>query len=289
MQTVAESFPGKSGNLGQLLVTAGTKNENELMRAKTELFLWHLLWLGSVACKPTFRDLSGSFESWVYRQGFGSQLRRLEAEGLIESVLDRQTGRRLHRLTQAGEAAAKGRTADPEQMWARSWDRKWRLFLFDVPEKESAKRRGLTRALQAAGCGCLQGSVWISPLLPEKLEALVRQGEGDCSRLVLLVAESKGRKVDNQMVATAWNFEQINRSYGDYLRVLADFQQLGRTPTKEKLAGWLELARAKWRKAAGLDPFLPKELLPESYRGRDAYERWQVLQPRVRELALALE
>ncbi|MFN7341937.1 MAG: hypothetical protein ACK5TA_01230, partial [bacterium] len=81
------------------------------------------------------------------------------------SLNDPASGKRLHRLTEAGRNAANG-GRDPEVAWATPWDGKWRLFLFDIPEAENTKRRQLTRALAKAGCGCLQGSVWISPSTP---------------------------------------------------------------------------------------------------------------------------
>ncbi len=60
----------------------------------------------------------------------------IERQGYLESRVDPETGSRLRRLTEAGRLAVVG-DRDPETRWSRKWDRKWRLFLFDVAEAKS--------------------------------------------------------------------------------------------------------------------------------------------------------
>ncbi len=242
------------------------------MKAKTELLLYRILWLAEKPMRPTFRNLEQSFEGWAYRSGLLAQIDRLEAQGLLESRRDPRTGERLHRLTEAGRLAAAG-GRDPEAAWARKWDCRWRLFLFDVPESESAKRKRLTRALCSAGCGCLQGSVWIAPFAPPALEKLVSEDESDCSRLLLLHAESKGGRVDRQMVEAAWDFAAVDERYRKVMAVLERLPALARKPTREQLDAWTAEERAAWRAALVADPLLPEELLPDPYLGRTTWER----------------
>jgi len=242
------------------------------MNAKTELLLYRLLWLAEKPLSPSFYNLNQSFEGWAYRNGLLDQIHRLEARGFLEARHDPASGKRLHRLTEAGRAAAQG-GRDPEAGWSASWDRKWRIFLFDIPERERSKRRQLTRALAKAGCGCLQGSVWISPATPPAVEKLVSGNDPDCTHLLLLRADSKGRKVDARMVAGAWDFEAINERYRELDEILKHFPDVARQDTRNALAEWTAEENAASRDAIQIDPLLPSELLPKDYLGRKVWKK----------------
>jgi phenylacetic acid degradation operon negative regulatory protein len=242
------------------------------VKAKTELLLYRLLWLADKPMRPSFRNLEQSFEGWAYRNGLLAQIQRLEAQGFLESTRDPRTGEKLHRLTEAGRLVAAG-GRDPAAAWAKKWDRRWRLFLFDIPEGERSKRKKLTRALSAAGCGCLQDSVWITPTAPPAIGKLLSEDDVDCSQLLMLLAESKGRSVDARMVDGAWNFEAINDHYREFLAVLDRFRLLARPCPRPAFEDWTEAERTAWKKALALDPLLPAELLPKGYLGRSAWRR----------------
>jgi len=241
------------------------------MKAKTELLLYRLMWLAEKPLRPTFFNLEQSFEGWAYRGGLLDQIQRLEAEGYLESLTDPKSGKRLHRLTEAGRSASLG-GREPEAAWTAPWDRQWRIFLFDIPERERSKRRQLTRALARAGCGCLQGSVWISPSTPLAIEKLMTEADPDCSHLLLLRADSKGPKVDARMVAGAWDFEAINERYRELEHVLKRFPTATGARTPDALAEWTADENVASRDALRIDPLLPSELLPRNYLGRKIWE-----------------
>lgn len=49
------------------------------------------------------------------------------------------------------------------------WDKRWRVLIFDIPEKERFKRDGLRKKLTGLGLKQLQESVWITPYpLPDQ-------------------------------------------------------------------------------------------------------------------------
>ena len=54
------------------------------MDTKTEELLCMLLWACETFSRPTFRNLTESFEGWAYRNGFLRQLQRLEKQQWIE-------------------------------------------------------------------------------------------------------------------------------------------------------------------------------------------------------------
>lgn len=234
---------------------------------KTELLLYRLLWLADKPMRPTFRNIEDSFEGWAYHAGLLRQIARLEAQGFLESRTDPTSGKRLHRLTEAGRRVAScGK--DPEAAWSRPWDRKWRLILFDIPEQDSTKRRQLTRSLVSSGFGCLQKSVWIAPCLPPLFESIAAGNDENCSQLTILCADSKGKKGDAKMVATAWNFAAIHENYDAVRRILAEFPDIAKTGSREALDRWSAEERDAWLTALRADPLLPGELLPTAYPAR---------------------
>lgn len=240
------------------------------MRANTKLLLYNLLWTVDTFARPSYRMIDESFEGWAHRKGLLGQIHQLEAEGFLESQEPAFDRKRVVRLTEAGRRAALG-GRDPEACWSASWDKKWRLVLFDLPADEHRLRKQLHRSLKANGCGCLQGSVWISAHpVPDKKRLFDNPGR-DCSHLILLEAASRGTKVDRQMVKAAYRWDRINENYEEHLEIL---RKKPRTSEGvEAFLGWSARENNAWLKAVGEDPLLPAELLPRGYLGRKAWNK----------------
>lgn len=228
--------------------------------------------------------MNESFEGWAYRSGLLPQIHRLEADGFLER---RSPGDGLGlfvKITEAGRLRALG-GRDPEHEWSTPWDGKWHLVLFDLPAKERALRRKLLRVLAGNACGCLQGSVWISPRKPAFLESL--KGERDCRRLLCLQTDSMGSKADREMVAGAWNFSRINENYQSAMDRLA---QLSEVPNqRDGLLEWSRSENKAWLAAVSSDPMLPSALLPKDYLGQKAWRARKNALSRAAGLARQLE
>src|SRR2546428_9700030 len=100
------------------------------VKPKTEEFLNLLLWSTDLLVRPTFRNLTDSYESWAYRNGLMRQVATLEQQQLLERDAS-ASDNRLYRLSAQGRLHALG-GRDPKERWARPWDGQWRLVLFDV-------------------------------------------------------------------------------------------------------------------------------------------------------------
>src|SRR5213595_143520 len=131
------------------------------MQPKTEEFLNLLLWSADMLARPTFRNLTDSYEAWAYRNGLLKQIRRLERQQFLERDLTAPDDR-VYRLTGKGRLHAIG-GRDPQTRWSRKWDGRWRLVIFDVPTARNSHRARLRRYLREKGFGCLQNSLWITP------------------------------------------------------------------------------------------------------------------------------
>jgi phenylacetic acid degradation operon negative regulatory protein len=240
---------------------------------KTQELLFMLLWAGDMIARPTFRNLTDSFEGWAYRNGFQRQLQRLEKQQWLESR-DAGSNDRLYRLTETGRLMALG-GRDPEAHWNRGWDGKWRLVLFDVPETRSIARNRLRNFLRRCGLGCLQNSVWVTPHPIMEERAMLMDGSVNVEALIVFEARPGAGESDSQIVAGAWNFGVINARYHAYEDVLATFPR--RPPRDESSSTafhcWLRRERTAWLEATECDPLLPAELLPPGYLGRACWQK----------------
>jgi DNA-binding transcriptional regulator PaaX len=247
--------------------------QNAAVNSKTDEFLNFLLWSAVVLTRPTFRNLTDSYESWAYRNGLLKQVSRLTQHQLLErdtTALDD----RLYRLTAQGRLHVLG-GRDPETQWSRSWDGQWRLVLFDVPMGQNAQRERLRRYLRDKGFGYLQNSVWISPDPLAQEREILGGGKINVESLILLEARPCAGESDADIVAGAWDFERINRRYARHLKVLAERPSgaLRNDAAAKGLLRWATAEREAWLNAVTNDPLLPVRILPSDYLGQQAWRR----------------
>lgn len=95
-----------------------------------------------------------------------SAVDRLIEKGLLVTDKDgiRLTGKGVKQLQKSSLAVARPRT----------WDRKWRIVIFDIPEHKKARRNLLRNMLTQIGFLRLQNSVWVYPFDCEELITLLK-------------------------------------------------------------------------------------------------------------------
>ena len=92
---------------------------------------------------------------------FRKATERLRKRNLIFG--ERQGKRIIFELTDAGRAEADKIKLKLEMAKRKHWDGKWRIIIFDVPEKLRGKRDLLRKELTEFGFMQLQKSVWAYP------------------------------------------------------------------------------------------------------------------------------
>lgn len=243
------------------------------MGPKAEEFLNVLLWSAETLARPTWRNLTESYEAWAYRSGLMREVARLEKRGWLERGSN-EKGDRLYRLSEQGRVLALG-GRDPEVEWSREWDGQWRLALFDVPNGRNKDRDRLRRYLRKRHFGCLQQSVWVTPNKVQEERQLLESGPIHVDSFILLEGRPCAGETDAEIVSGAWDFKRINDGYAKYMQFVKESPR-GRK-LDEKGAGalqrWGVCERQMWLEAVSRDPLLPKKLLPARYLGCTAWSR----------------
>lgn len=71
----------------------------------------------------------------------------------------------------------------------KKWDRKWRVIIFDIPDKKRMVRDQIRTMFKLAGFYLLQESVWVYPYDCEDIIALLKTDFGVGKNLLYLIVE----------------------------------------------------------------------------------------------------
>src|SRR3989338_7415644 len=109
---------------------------------------------------------------------------------LIENGLLTKNNKGFLCLTTKGETTLRQLAlTDFKLKKPKHWDKKWRVLIFDIPEKHPGLREKIRRTLVAIGFTHLQNSVWGYPYNCEDLIALLKSDFKVGKDLIYIVAE----------------------------------------------------------------------------------------------------
>lgn len=95
-----------------------------------------------------------------------------------------------YRLTTEGEKLLnKWQLSQYKIKRPKKWDRKWRVIIFDIPEKKRAARTEVRRILIEAGFQRLQDSVWVYPYDCEDVIGLMKTDLGVGKYLLYMIVD----------------------------------------------------------------------------------------------------
>ncbi len=165
---------GKKESIGKLVLLALEKAVDGYVRL--EDFAYH-----------HYRYYHGIPE--LKKASLAQALKRLREKGFVERVTEKDAGKIILRLTEAGREFLLFSKPEDEI----KWDRKWRIVVFDIPESKRQVRDVLRRRLKLWDFKPWQKSVWASKKnVTDKLRSLIK--ELDIADWVLVIeSDNVGR------------------------------------------------------------------------------------------------
>ncbi|OHA91708.1 MAG: CRISPR-associated endonuclease Cas2 [Candidatus Zambryskibacteria bacterium RIFCSPHIGHO2_01_FULL_44_22b] len=86
---------------------------------------------------------------------------------------------KYYELTEEGEIRLRQLEIDGYKLpRPNKWDKKWRVIIFDIPEKKKSIREKVRKLFESLGLYRLQDSVWVYPYDCEDIVGLLKTGFG---------------------------------------------------------------------------------------------------------------
>ena len=146
--------------------------------------------LALVAIAPNAAGVLGKMLTPQRKQNIKRSLSRLVANGYV-ALEETSTGKKRARLTPKGERYAallgEGKLAPKKP---KRWDGKWRMLVFDIPERRRKVRDQTRLTLVNLGFLRLQDSVWVYPYDCEDLITLFKTDFRIGKDLLYVVADA---------------------------------------------------------------------------------------------------
>lgn len=130
----------------------------------------------------------GFIQSPRQKEYIASSASRMVKNGLLEF------NGRYYELTSLGEKLLRRwKLSNYHLEKPRKWDGKWRMVIFDIPEKKRGIRKQVTSIFTQAGLVRLQDSVWVYPYDCEKIIGLMKTELGVGKDILYVIAN----KIEN--------------------------------------------------------------------------------------------
>lgn len=174
-----------------------SKSRKRMRRGQLETAVLNAIALGGIAAvavvAPNIVSLLKHVDpDWYSKREPKQRLRevasKLKQKGLVSFTTE--NGRTRMRITEKGKAAlAKTLRYAPPQKPKR-WDGKWRLVIFDIPERRRALRDKVRQLVAGFGFARLQDSVWAYPYDCEDVITLLKTDLRIGSELQYIIADA---------------------------------------------------------------------------------------------------
>lgn len=182
---------------------------------------------------------------------------------------DRAVRRALTRLKRRGEVTVQGRRSRAHYgvtkqgigrlleirpyLSQTSWDKRWRVVVFDIPERYRGMRAVLRRFLTSVGAGAWQRSIWVAPFaMSREIRAFLEASRLDEMAFLLEIEKIYGFDA-KKLADKVWKLADLSHRY----EALAVECAKGEKVTGHHQRGFARLVFT--------DPLLPAELLPEGF------------------------
>lgn len=154
------------------------------------------------------------------------------------------------------------------QAYQKGWDAKWRILIYDIPEREKSGRERLRHFIRQLGFGMVQRSSWISCY--DYLAILGEFFNDEKISDYICIYEGKfyaGKNID-VLVEKVWNLQELFDSYHSFIDSCREAIEFIKTEEKG-LFSYYKRYHTIYRQYAAIlykDPFLPDALLKRNIR-----------------------
>lgn len=149
--------------------------------------------IGAAPSPAALLSIGGKRDKYKFKYQAASALSRLAKKGYV--AFEYRDGRKYARTTPAGQKILEleQRKTALQLEKKRRWDKRWRLVMFDIPERRRGTRDQLRTIMRGAGFYRLQDSAWLYPHDCEDFIALVKADLKIGNAVLYLIVE----KIEN--------------------------------------------------------------------------------------------
>lgn len=146
-----------------------------------------------------------------------------------------------------------------------TWDGKWRVISYEIPEKKREMRDRLRREMQGWGLGPWHRSFWLTPHpVLEHLKDLVSQKEEEQYIQAFQADHTFGDK--EVLIEKVWGKTTLDKQYRELFKKWHDILS-----GKEEKADKFKKVVTEYVNLLKVDPGLPKELVGEQWIGFEGF------------------
>lgn len=237
---------------------------------KTKLFV-ALVLLGDLSHSPvTFNeDIQRLFDISLNPKTKAT-FRSLEKKGLVSQVTTETSEEKskakevTYRLTEDGYEAL-CLEFPYFRFLKNTWDGKWRILSYEIPEKKREMRDRLRREVSGWGLGPWHRSFWVTPhpIIPQ-LQTLISNKDEE----KYVQAFESDHVVGNRdvLIEKVWGTKELA---ADYKKLFKKWHDILSTD-QDKIAKMMKVT-AEYVSVLRKDPGLPKELVGESWIGFESF------------------
>ncbi|WP_096202368.1 phenylacetic acid degradation operon negative regulatory protein PaaX [Bacillus sp. FJAT-45350] len=207
-------------------------------------------------------------------QSVRAAISRMNKQGWIQS--NKKGNKSYYSLTNRGKNRIEEAATRIFKLNPHSWDGKWRILMYTIPEEKRSIRDEVRQELVWSGFGSMFNSCWISP---NQLEIQVYDmiEKYDLKQYVnFFIADYEGPEENQNLVSKCWDLEEINERYEEFIREYSQKYIISRNKIEkgDMSTGECFVERTilvhEYRKFLFVDPGLPAELLPNKWLGDSA-------------------
>ena len=210
---------------------------------------------GAGIAASAYENMYGFVPSKYKKSNYYATVNRMLSSELIEKVI--KNGEPKFRLSSTGSKKLV-RDFPLIKLQNKRWDKRWRILIFDIPEKIRWKRDVFRGKLKTLGFGMVQQSVWVSPHpFEDDVRDFIEAHNLD-SFAYLFISEAGFVGDLEEFVENVWKIEELNEKYW---RLTKDFSESSKRGSDFTDVYFNLLLK---------DPFLPRELLPDPWYADEA-------------------